>query len=104
MRFSELEGARVGVWGAGREIRSFAAQCRKRLSGAQIVAAAFDGPPPSDVGQILGADGVRVADAAGAVAALGGCDVVVRSPGVSIHRREIGELIEAGVRVTTATA
>ena len=38
------------------------------------------------------------------VAALGGCEVLVRSPGVSIHRPELAALREAGVTVTTATA
>lgn len=40
----------------------------------------------------------------GVLPALLGCDVVVRSPGVSIHRREIEELRGRGRSVTTATA
>jgi UDP-N-acetylmuramoylalanine--D-glutamate ligase len=43
-------------------------------------------------------------DAAGAVAALQDCDVVVRSPGVSIYRPELRALTAAGVPITTATA
>ena len=39
-----------------------------------------------------------------APAALAGCDVVVRSPGVSIHRPELQELRAAGTPVTTATS
>ncbi len=38
------------------------------------------------------------------VAALGDCEVVVRSPGVSVHRPELRALREAGVPVTTATS
>ncbi|MCW3034175.1 MAG: hypothetical protein JWM60_2520 [Solirubrobacterales bacterium] len=104
MRFSELEGARVGVWGAGREISSFAAQLAKRLPGARIVAAAFDEPPPDGVPEALGSPPPQVLSSGEALAALSGCDVVVRSPGVSIHRPELAALRHAGVPVTTATS
>ena len=40
MRFSELEGAKVGIWGAGREVGSFAEQLARRLPTARIVAVA----------------------------------------------------------------
>src|SRR5437588_3246682 len=101
-RFSELDGATVGVWGAGREIRSFARQLARRLPAARIAVAAFDGPPPGDIDEALG-PGVQVATSADAATALGGCDVVVRSPGVSIHRPELRALREAGVPLRTAT-
>src|SRR4051812_3208819 len=105
MRFSELEGARVGVWGAGREIRSFAAQCRRRLPGARIAAAVFDGPPPERLQELLlTGEEPAVGGPAEAVAVLGACDVVVRSPGVSIHRPEVAALRDRGTPVTTATA
>lgn len=116
MRFSELDGASVGVWGAGREISSFADQLARRLPSARIVVAAFDAPPGDDVGDTLRSPGARIVLAApdavndGAqarseiVAALSGCDVVVRSPGVSVHRSELQELRAAGTPVTTATS
>jgi UDP-N-acetylmuramoylalanine--D-glutamate ligase len=101
-RFSELDGATVGVWGAGREIRSFAAQLARRLPAARIAVAAFDGPPPVDVHEALGS-GARVVTGPEAAEALGDCDVVVRSPGVSIHRPELRALAVAGVPTRTAT-
>ena len=104
MRFSELEGARVGVWGAGREIASFADQLSRRLPAAEIVVAAFDGPPPQDVRATLRSPRARVLSGADVLAALSGCELVVRSPGVSIHRPEMLALRAAGVPVTTATA
>jgi UDP-N-acetylmuramoylalanine--D-glutamate ligase len=64
--------------------------------------AAFDGPPPTDVRKALGT-ATRIVTAADAVAALGGCDVVVRSPGVSMHRPELRALRDAGVPLRTAT-
>jgi UDP-N-acetylmuramoylalanine--D-glutamate ligase len=104
MRFSELDGARIGVWGAGRELVSFAEQLGRRLPSAHIETIVLDGEPPRDVRERLGAPQARVLGAADAVAALGACEVVVRSPGVSIHRSELSALRAQGVPVTTATA
>jgi UDP-N-acetylmuramoyl-L-alanine---L-glutamate ligase len=156
VRFSELDGARIGVWGAGREVRSFADQLARRLPSARILVAAFDSSPASDVRDALRAPDVRIVTAArdrrrdsegtgkdgrdgedgrggeggrdsgegvddggegvddggegehngsdALVAALAGCDVVVRSPGVSIHRAELRAVRERGTPVTTATA
>lgn len=103
MRFSELEGATVGVWGAGREIRSFATQLGRRLPSARIGVVALD-DLTSDVPPELMVSGASVVAAAQAVIALATCDAVVRSPGVSIYRPELRALRERGVPVTTATA
>ncbi len=99
MRFSELDGATVGVWGAGREIRSFAAQLARRLPAARIAVVAADEPLAAGV---LG--DARPVTGAGVVDALAACEVVVRSPGVSVYRAELRELRDRGVPVTTATA
>ncbi|MHB8240699.1 MAG: UDP-N-acetylmuramoyl-L-alanine--D-glutamate ligase [Solirubrobacteraceae bacterium] len=105
MRFSELDGARVGVWGAGREVGSFAAQLARRLPNARIIAAAFDAPPAvGEVEHALKVPGLSVLSAAEAVAGLAGCEIVVRSPGVPAHRAELEQLRAAGVLVTTATS
>jgi len=103
VRFSELDGAKVGVWGAGREIRSFAAQLARRLPAARIAVAVFDAPPPEDVRVALAAPEASIVDADGALAALAGCDVLIRSPGVSIHRPQLRALRDGGLQVTTAT-
>src|ERR1700730_5773203 len=104
VRFSELDGAAIGVWGAGREIRSFADQLARRLPAARISVAVFDARPPSDAHDALHSPDARIVTSAQAVTALSGCDVLVRSPGVSIHRPELRALRGAGVPVTTATA
>lgn len=102
MRFSDLEGASVGVWGAGREIRSFASQLKRRLPAARIEVMAFDTKPDKAEIEAI-APRARVAVGEGATDPLAECDIVVRSPGVSIHRPEIEALRERGVAVTTAT-
>ncbi len=95
---------RLGVWGAGREIRSLAQQLSARLPSARIAVAAFDGDAPARVREILHSSELAVVGREGAADALAGCDLVVRSPGVSIHRAELRALSAAGVTVTTATA
>ena len=104
MRFSELEGASVGVWGAGREIGSFARQLARRLPTAQIVAVAFDSPPSPTEREALGPSDPRIVSAPESLEAMSGCTVVVRSPGVSTYRPELLALRAAGVPVTTATS
>jgi UDP-N-acetylmuramoyl-L-alanine---L-glutamate ligase len=104
VRFSELDGKRIGVWGAGREIRSFAEQLHRGVPSAHIVAAAFDAQPPDHVGEILRSPDARVLTGTDVLEGLSRCDVVVRSPGVSTHREELVALRERGVAVTTATA
>jgi UDP-N-acetylmuramoyl-L-alanine---L-glutamate ligase len=101
MRFSELEGARIGVWGAGREISSFARQLGRRLPGARIEVVALDAPGPD---QLAVPAGARVVTGGEIASALSACDAVVRSPGVSVYREELQAVKAAGVPVTTATA
>jgi UDP-N-acetylmuramoylalanine--D-glutamate ligase len=104
LRFSELDGTRVGVWGAGREIGSFAAQLARHLPLARIAVVALDADPDEDVRATLGLSDARLATGTDVTAALADCDVVVRSPGVSIYRPELRKLRGAGIPVTTATA
>src|SRR4051794_16506561 len=85
MRFSALDGLTIGVWGAGLETRSFARKLRERLPRARIAVVVLEAP--ADAPELT--DGARVVDAAGAAEALRGCDLLVRSPGVSIYRPEI---------------
>ncbi len=124
LRFSDLDGARVGVWGAGRETRSFARHLRRRLPSARIAVLARDCAPlapggtpgpPGGAGSD-GADGggehlegllvpgVRLVEGGEILEALASCEVVVRSPGVSVYKPELRRLRARGVPVTTATA
>jgi UDP-N-acetylmuramoyl-L-alanine---L-glutamate ligase len=104
VRFSELDGRTVGVWGAGREIRSFATQLRRRLPSARIAVVALDDPcGGAEAVEAVGQPAGRLVTGAGIADGLAACEVVVRSPGVSIYRPELGRLAELGIHVTTAT-
>lgn len=82
MRLAELDGRRVGIWGFGREGRAALEAVRSRAADVHVHADDQDDP----------------------VRALGDRDVVIRSPGVSIYRPEVGELRARGVEFTTGTA
>ncbi|UGS35592.1 UDP-N-acetylmuramoyl-L-alanine--D-glutamate ligase [Capillimicrobium parvum] len=97
MRVSELDGAAVGLWGAGRE----AAAAFRALSAGVVAVIATDEPVPD--AERARFPGARFAHGADAVTALSRCDVVVRSPGISRYRDEVLELQAAGVQLTTAT-
>jgi UDP-N-acetylmuramoylalanine--D-glutamate ligase len=77
VRLGELAGRRVGVWGHGREGR---AAVRAALAAGAGEVVVVDAVPPADLpaGVQAGAD----------VAALAGCDVVFRSPGISPYRED----------------
>jgi UDP-N-acetylmuramoyl-L-alanine---L-glutamate ligase len=93
LRLAELAGRRVGVWGHGREGR--AAVRAALAAGASGVLVADSRP----VDPAALADGVT---ATADVADLAGCDVVVRSPGISPYREDARSLADRTV-VTTGT-
>lgn len=86
MKFSELDGRRVALWGVGRETSALRSQLESRLPGATITATIDDATPETE-----------------ARAVLARADVLVRSPGVSIYKPLIQEATAAGTTVTTAT-
>jgi UDP-N-acetylmuramoylalanine--D-glutamate ligase len=99
MRFSELDGRTVAVWGLGRETRSFAAHLAARLPSSRLAVIVRE-----DAGEDVPANGARVVSAERAVEAVAACDVLVRSPGVSIHKPALRALRDRGTAVTTATS
>ena len=84
LSWSDLSGARVGVWGLGREGH---ANLRKlRALGVEPVLV-DDHPADPDV----------LATGDGGLAALERCDVVVKTPGLSRYRPEVARLNELGI-------
>ena len=94
LSWSDLAGARVGVWGLGRE---GLANLRKLLAlgvepvlvDDQLPAAPVDGRP------VL----ARLATRDGGLAALQRCDVVVKTPGLSRYRPDVARLTALGIPV-----
>lgn len=91
LAWSDLSGARIGVWGLGREGM---ANLRKLRSLGTEPVLVDDRPAPGGVA------GQRVLPTSGAgLAALRDCDVVVKTPGISRYRPEVADLAERGIPV-----
>jgi UDP-N-acetylmuramoylalanine--D-glutamate ligase len=90
--WSALADASVGVWGLGVEGRASI----RRLRAMGCVPVLVDDAPGAPT-----VDGLDVlATGAGGLDALLGCDVVVKSPGISRYRPEVAQLETAGVTVS----
>ena len=90
LSWSDLAGARAGIWGLGREGH---ANLRKLLAlGAEPVLVDDRPAGPVDGRPVL-------ATADGGLAALQRCDVVVKTPGLSRYRPEVAQLSAAGIPV-----
>jgi UDP-N-acetylmuramoyl-L-alanine---L-glutamate ligase len=91
LSWSDLRGARAGVWGLGRE---GLASLRKLATLDAEVVLVDDCPPGPGIG------GVPVlATGAGGLAALEKCDVVIKTPGLSRYRPEVARLEGLGIPV-----
>src|SRR5262245_22377742 len=100
LSWPDLAGRRVGVWGLGVE-----GTASIRLLRAMGVAPVLVDDAGSSDGNGSTVDGEEVLPTAGAgLAALAGCDVVVKTPGISRYRPEVAELAGRGVRVTGGLA
>ena len=97
LSWSDLAGARVGLWGLGREGRASLRKLRTMNSEPVLV----DDHPPA--GGILGGETgppvTVLATSDGGLEALRRCDVVVKTPGLSRYRDDVAGLIAAGVPV-----
>lgn len=92
LSWADLAGARVGVWGLGREGH---ANLRKlRTLGVEPVL--VDDHPPAEPEPGL-PEVLTTAD--GGLAALRRCDVVVKTPGLSRYRPEVSQLTGMGIPV-----
>jgi UDP-N-acetylmuramoylalanine--D-glutamate ligase len=91
LSWSDLSGARAGVWGLGRE--GMANVRRLAAMGTEAVLV-DDRPPAAAIGgtPVLATDG-------GGLAALERCEVVIKSPGISRYRPEVERLEGLGIPV-----
>jgi UDP-N-acetylmuramoyl-L-alanine---L-glutamate ligase len=89
--WSDLRGARVGVWGLG--VEGTASLARLLTLGVEPVLV-DDRPPGHDV------DGLPVfATGDSGLAALSHCDVVIKAPGISRYRADVAGLEAKGIPV-----
>jgi UDP-N-acetylmuramoylalanine--D-glutamate ligase len=82
--WSDLAGARAGIWGLGKEGHA----CLRKLRALGVEPVLVDDTP--------GADAV-LATADGGLDALAACDVVIKTPGISTYAPEAAALRDAGV-------
>jgi UDP-N-acetylmuramoylalanine--D-glutamate ligase len=85
--WSDLPGARVGVWGLGREGRASA----RKLRALGVEPVLVDDAPPR------GDEPGALATADGGLDALAACEIVIKTPGISRYRPEADRLRRAGV-------
>ena len=90
LSWSDLAGARVGVWGMGREGH---ANLRRLVALGVEPVLVDDHPQPEPGGRPV------LATADGGLAALERCDVVVKTPGLSRYRPEVAHLSDLGIPV-----
>ena len=80
MRWNELFEKKIGIWGMGREGLSTKTALLKHVSNSQIIEINED----------------NLSD-------LFNCQVIVKSPGVSLYRQEIQKLHDNGIAITSNT-
>lgn len=90
LSWSDLAGARVGIWGLGREGHASLRKLATLGADPVLVDDRPSGPVEGHPVLVTGAGGL---------AALAGCDAVVKTPGMSRYRPELAQLTAAGVPV-----
>jgi UDP-N-acetylmuramoylalanine--D-glutamate ligase len=99
MRAADIGTERVAVWGLGREGRAAITFLRQRRPGLPLLVLdeAADKRAPESLD-----DGIEFALGTDQIArVLDGIDIIVKSPGVSLYRREIQSARAAGTRITS---
>lgn len=102
MRFAELAGRRVAVWGYGREGRSALTALRRRLPGQRITLICSEAE--AEQARAFHQDALDYVTTEPYAGLLWSFDVVVKSPGISSYLPAIVEARAAGVQFTSATA
>jgi UDP-N-acetylmuramoylalanine--D-glutamate ligase len=99
MRAADIATRRVAVWGLGREGRAAISFLRRRYPGLPLLVLddVADGLAPNGLG-----DGVQYAFGPCQIArALDDIDIIIKSPGVSLYRREIQSARAKGTQITS---
>lgn len=102
MRFADLAGKRVAVWGYGREGRATLAALRRRLPGQRIALICSEAEAAQ--AQPFHQDALDYVTTEPYAGLLWSFDVVVKSPGISAYLPALVEARSAGVCITSSTA
>ncbi|WP_395794356.1 UDP-N-acetylmuramoyl-L-alanine--D-glutamate ligase [Aquimonas sp.] len=102
MRISALEGARVAVWGYGREGAAALHALRRALPAQRF--SLICSPDEASAARSAFGDAIDIETAAPEVQTLTRFDWVVKSPGISPYRSPAPEALAAGLRFTSGTA
>ncbi len=104
MQLHDLVGHHVGIWGLGREGMASAEKLMALDPSTQLTVAS-DTPLAKEQKLLLQQISPTATFCSGSdsLAGLSRCDVVIRSPGISLYRSELEELRQRGVQLTTAT-
>lgn len=94
--WSDLVGARVGLWGVGTE----ASSSWRRLRQLGVEPVLVDDRPTSGTTEF----GEVLATGTGGLERLAACEIVVKTPGISRYRDDVRALQRAGVKVTGGLA
>jgi UDP-N-acetylmuramoylalanine--D-glutamate ligase len=101
MRFAELAGKRVAVWGFGREGHAALAALQLRLPGRPVTLFCNEAEAPYGH---AAHPAVRVVTQAPNAGMLSNYDVVIKSPGIGAYRAEILDAQHNGTHFTSGTA
>jgi len=101
MRWAELRGKRVAVWGFGREGRAALSALARHLPGQRVTLYCV----PGEVEAARAAfPSVDVSDAVPDAGTLAAHDVVIKSPGISAYKPELLDAKLHGTRFTSGSA
>ncbi|NID17020.1 UDP-N-acetylmuramoyl-L-alanine--D-glutamate ligase [Luteibacter yeojuensis] len=101
MRWAELQGKRVAVWGFGREGRAALSALARHLPGQPVALYCVTGEVETARAAFPTVDVRDVAPDADALAAH---DVVIKSPGISAYKPELLDAKLRGTRFTSGSA
>lgn len=102
MRLSDLEGKRLAIWGAGVETSSLLDWLDAKHFAYELEGCSIDVPRGTDL-ELAMAERCEMVDPADVVERFARADVIVRGPGIPLHRDEVAAL--SGVTpITTMTS
>lgn len=99
----DFKGKKTAIWGLGREGWSTLAALRAEVPDLELAILNDTKPGENDTDRLRGWGNIPLYAGEGAKGRLCDFDIVIKSPGVSLYRPEIGQAKEKGVFFTSST-